>query len=322
MAFARREALQPRAIEPDVLMRGMEELLARTLGPEIRLEMRGRRGGWRALSDPHQLETALLNLAINARDAMPAGGTLTITTADRQMTADDLHGTDDPEPGDYVEIAVTDTGTGMAPEIMSHVFEPFFTTKPVGYGTGLGLSQLYGFIRQSHGFVRLESALGQGTTVRLYLPRYAGMEAAASDPIAVPAASAGHATLSPSDSRVLVVEDEEDVRAFVVDALRGLGCRVQEATDGVAAMRVLESSTRFDLLVTDVGLPGVNGRQLADAARDLRPGMKVLLITGYAGTALERIEIAHDMRVIRKPFGLDKLTDTVGVMLREPAPAP
>jgi len=322
MAFARREALQPRAIEPDVLMRGMEELLARTLGPEIRLEMRGRRGGWRALSDPHQLETALLNLAINARDAMPAGGTLTITTADRQMTTDDLHGTDDPEPGDYVEIAVTDTGTGMAPEIMSHVFEPFFTTKPVGYGTGLGLSQLYGFIRQSHGFVRLESALGQGTTVRLYLPRYAGMEAAASDPIAVPAASAGHATLSPSDSRVLVVEDEEDVRAFVVDALRGLGCRVQEATDGVAAMRVLESSTRFDLLVTDVGLPGVNGRQLADAARDLRPGMKVLLITGYAGTALERIEIAHDMRVIRKPFGLDKLTDTVGGMLREPAPAP
>jgi CheY-like chemotaxis protein len=316
MGFARREALRPRPIEPDALARGMRELLGRTLGPEITLEMPPAGGDWRALGDPHQLEAALLNLAINARDAMPEGGTLTITTADRHIAAAELQGPDDPDPGDYVEFAVADTGVGMTPEVMARVFEPFFTTKPVGAGTGLGLSQLYGFVRQSRGFARIESAPGRGTTVRLYLPRClaADLEPSVEESI-VPAIERPPA--GGRDKRVLVVEDEDDVRALIVDALRALGYLVQEAADGTVALGMLRSPIRYELLVTDVGLPGMNGRQLADAARESRPNLPVLLMTGYAGTALDRMRVGEDMRILRKPFGLTKLTETVAELLRE-----
>jgi CheY-like chemotaxis protein len=266
------------------------------------------------------LESALLNLAINARDAMPEGGTLTIATADRRMTDAELQDQDEAEAGDYVEIAVSDTGVGMTPEVMARVFEPFFTTKPIGAGTGLGLSQLYGFVRQSRGFVRLQSAPGQGTVVRLFLPRHDGPAAVAPTAGAAPAPPDVRRAMPTSGATVLVVEDEQDVRALVVDALHELGCVVLQAENGGAAMQVLRSVDRVDLLVTDVGLPGQNGRQLADAARVERPELPVILMTGYAGTVLDRLPLSRDMRLIRKPFGLDTLTDVVSAMLaREPA---
>jgi PAS domain S-box-containing protein len=314
LAFARRESLQPRAIEPDTLVRGIEELLRRTIGPEIRLELRLRDGKWPAMSDPNQLENALVNLAINARDAMPGGGTLVIATADRRMAAHDLTDADEAEPGDYVELSVSDTGTGMSPDVLARAFEPFFTTKPLGHGTGLGLSQLYGFVRQSRGFVRLESAPGRGTTVRLFLPRHLG-----ADDLAPPTRSAppvpSRRAATPAGATVLVVEDEEGVRSLVVDALQELGCVVLEAEDGPSGLRILQSAAEFDMLVTDVGLPGLNGRQLAEAARAGRPDMPVLLMTGYAGTALDRMQVADDMQIIRKPFALETLTSTVAGML-------
>ena len=246
LAFARRQALQPRPVEPDELIRAMEELIRRTVGPAVEVELHLHDGVWSALCDPNQLESALLNLAINARDAMPGGGRLAIATADLHLTRAELAAGEDqdgPEPGDYVEIAVTDTGTGMPPDVLARAFEPFFTTKPIGRGTGLGLSQLYGFVRQSGGVVRLESKLGQGTTVRMYLPRHEAAEAA----VAVHAAS-GHAAgggralpdAGPVDARgvargtVLVVEDEETVRTLIAETLHELGCAVLEAVDGPA----------------------------------------------------------------------------------------
>ncbi len=315
MAFSRRQPLQPRAVEPDTLVQGMVELFRRTVGPAIRLELRLHDGVWRAVSDPNQLESALLNLAINARDAMPDGGSLTIATADRRMTREDLEDQEESEPGDYVEISVSDTGIGMSAEVMSRAFEPFFTTKPIGAGTGLGLSQLYGFVRQSRGFVRLESAPDKGTTVRLYLPRHDEPEGSEPE-VEVALAAADEREATPIlGATVLVVEDEQDVRALVVDALHELGCVVLQAENGGSALQVLQSVDRVDLLVTDVGLPGLNGRQLADAARAGRPELPVLLMTGYAGTALDRLPLQHDMELIRKPFGLDTLTAAVSAML-------
>jgi signal transduction histidine kinase/CheY-like chemotaxis protein len=316
LAFARRQALQPKAVEPDTLVAGIEELLRRTIGPMITLRIVLHDGVWSALCDPNQLESALLNLAINGRDAMPAGGNLTIATADRLLTAADLSDQDDAKPGGYVEIAVSDTGVGMTPDVMARAFEPFFTTKPTGQGTGLGLSQVYGFVRQSGGFVRVESTPGNGTTVRIYLPRFgdtgvgsavAGEARPLSDPQEATAAT------------VLVVDDEELVRLTVVEALRDEGYRVLEAEDGPSGLRIAESPGRIDLLVTDVGLPGLNGRQLADAARERRPRLPILFITGYAGTALEDASLTSGMEVIRKPFTIDALVTRVGVLLTNTA---
>jgi PAS domain S-box-containing protein len=314
LAFARRQALQPRPVDPDRLVRGIEEMIQRTLGPEIRQELRLGDGVWTVLCDANQLESALLNLAINARDAMPNGGTLTISTADRQFDEADLADQDEAKPGGYVEIAVTDTGTGMTPDVLARAFEPFFTTKPIGRGTGLGLSQVFGFVRQSGGFVRLESEPGQGTTVRIYLPRFLQTADAA------PAAAAGPPEpVVPGDVRatgtVLVVEDEADVRDMIVGMLRELGCEVLEAGDGPVGLKIVQSGVHLDMLVTDVGLPGLNGRQLADAAREKRPDLPVILITGYAGRALEDGELAPGMDVMRKPFALAALASRVRVLL-------
>lgn len=309
LAFARRQALQPRAVEPDKLVSAMDELIRQTIGPEIEVQLRLRDGVWSVLCDPNQLESALLNLVINARDAMPAGGTLTIATADRSLSLDDLIDQDEAKPGAYVEIAVTDTGTGMTPDVSAHVFEPFFTTKPAGLGTGLGLPQVFGFVRQSGGFLRLESKVGLGTTIRIYLPCYQGAaigddEAASGSTGQAPTALRATTTVR---GIVLVVDDEADVRAMIVDMLQDLGCQVMEAADGNAGLRIIQTGTPVDLLVTDVGLPGLNGRQLADAAREKKPDLPVILITGYAGRALDDNALEPGMEVLRKPFALDAL---------------
>jgi signal transduction histidine kinase/CheY-like chemotaxis protein len=313
LAFSRRQASQPRAIEADSLVRGMEELIRRTLGPAIRLDLRLDDGGWDAVCDPNQLEASLLNLTFNARDAMPGGGVLTIATAGRTLTALDLMDYD-AKPGNYLEIEVTDTGSGMTPYTMSRVFEPFFTTKTSGEGTGLGLSQVQGFIRQSEGIVRLDSQPGKGTSARLLLP---GHERTAGE-IAAQASSPELADFTGaqlSKGTVLVVEDQDDVRTQIAEALIEMGCTVVEAGDGLAGLRVLQLRGTFDLVITDVGLPGLNGRQLADAAHAMKPDLPVLLITGYAGTLLDTLQLAQGTEILRKPFSLDELATRVRALL-------
>jgi CheY-like chemotaxis protein len=306
LAFARRQRLEPKPVDADGLVAGLAELLRRTVGPGIGVELELRDGARSVLCDPNELESALLNLCINARDAMPNGGRLTIGTEDAPLSAADNTGQEGSSVGSYTVISVADTGAGMPPEVLQRAFEPFFTTKPQGQGTGLGLSQVYGFVRQSGGLVRLESAPGQGTTVRLFLPKHGQTEAAAEERAmpAVPNRAGGGET-------VLLVDDEAAVRRPAAERLRELGYRVLEAADGPEALRILQVSTHPDLLVTDVGLPnGMNGRQLAEAARERAPGLPVLFITGYAGTALP-----PGVEVIGKPFELDALARRVQALL-------
>jgi PAS domain S-box-containing protein len=317
LAFARRQTLDTKPVNADDLAQGMEELIRRTVGPEIQVELRLRDGSWAVQCDPNQLENVLLNLAINARDAMPKGGRLTIGTRHARLSAADVAHEEGTEPGDYVEVAVTDTGIGMDEATLARAFEPFFTTKPLGEGTGLGLSQLYGFVRQSHGIVQLNSKPDQGTTVRFYLPRYRQESGAAEQTASRTIPSPPHASRAVGTGTVLLVEDEAEVRAIAAEHLRDLGYMVLEAVDGPSALRILRDnrSPPLDLLLTDVGLPnGLNGRQLADAARDYRPGLPVLLITGYAGGALEG-QLAPGMAVLSKPFRLDVLSAKILEMI-------
>jgi PAS domain S-box-containing protein len=312
LAFARRQSLQPRAVDPDALIAGMAELIERSIGPAVRLKLELNDGIWSARCDPNQLESALLNLAINARDAMPQGGTLSIGSADVRRGVDDLADQPDIAPGDFVMITVADTGTGMAPEVLPRVFEPFFTTKPIGQGTGLGLSQVYGFVRQSGGVVRLDSRLGEGTRIRLYLPRALGADApeppkADRSPPAPPPAPLARAGRS-----VLVVDDEAAVRRLMIEALHEIGCLVLEAGRADTALDVLQSRAPVDLLLTDIGLPGMNGRELAEAARRFRPGLPM---TGFAGTALEAFETPARVELLSKPFDLAALRARVLEML-------
>jgi len=281
----------------------MEELIRRTVGPAIHVEVVGAGGLWSTLVDPNQLENALLNLCLNARDAMPQGGRLTIETANRWLDergARDL----DIAPGQYISLCVTDTGTGMEPDVAAHAFDPFFTTKPLGQGTGLGLSMIYGFARQSGGQVRIYSEVRKGTSMCLYLPRHHD-EPNFSDTINFPEASA-----SLGDGEVvLVIDDEPSIRMLITDVLSDTGYSVLEASDGPAGLRVLQSAARIDLLITDVGLPGgMNGRQVADAARTLRPDLRVLFITGYAENALMgHGHLEKEMHVLAKPFEVERL---------------
>ena len=322
LAFARRQSLQPKAVEADALVCGIHELIRRTMGPEVQVRLRLGDSLWRALCDANQLENGLINLAINARDAMPDGGMLTITTADRVLTRADLPGQDDEgydaaKPGEYVAISVADTGAGMTPEVLERAFEPFFTTKPIGKGTGLGLSQLYGFVRQSGGLVRLTSQPGDGTAATLYLPRYHEADCKPSAP-AKPnldlhgLSARGRIRMS---GTVLVVDDERIVRSQISETLRRMGCTVVEADDGPSGLKIVESYDRLDMVVTDVGLPGLDGRQLADAARLLRPGMPVLLITGYAGKAVDTLDLPPGIEMLQKPFSLDAIRSRVCAML-------
>jgi CheY-like chemotaxis protein len=311
LAFSRRQTLSPKAIDVNRLMGELVELVRRTVGPGIEVEVVAAVGLWATMVDANQLENAILNLCINARDAMPGGGRITIESANRWLDrrAADERGM---EPGQYVAVSVSDTGTGIDKDTLARVFDPFFTTKPLGEGTGLGLSMVYGFARQSHGHVRIYSEVGEGTMVSIYLPRHLG-EAETDDIDVVdtaPAATGGQT--------VLVVDDEPTVRMLVTDALGDLGYRCVEAADGPAALKLLEVVGPIDLLITDVGLPGgLNGRQVADAVRAGRPAVKVLFITGYAeNAALNHGHIERGMEVLTKPFAVDELSVRVERLLR------
>jgi len=300
LAFSRRQPLEPKPIDANKLVSGMSELLRRTLGETISLETVLAGGLWRTHADPNQLENAILNLAVNARDAMPGGGMLTIETANAHL--DEAYVAELPEavpPGQYVLIAVADTGTGMDKSTMERVFEPFFTTKEAGKGTGLGLSQVYGFVRQSGGHVRIYSERGEGTTVKIYLPRLAGSGSEPADEVAK-----GVDLPSGEGETVLVVEDEEALRAYTTEALRELGYRVLEAPNGPAALELLNRETRVDLLFTDVVLPGgMNGRVLAEEARRRRPGLRALFTTGYTRNAIvHHGRLDPGVHLLGKPF--------------------
>jgi len=305
LAFSRRQPIDPRPVHLTQLVRSIEELLRRSLGESIRMSVRINDDLWLVRCDANQLENAILNLAINARDAMPEGGRLSLATYNttfgpeeaslRQLAA-----------GDYVCLTVSDTGTGMSPEVQERAFDPFYTTKPIGQGTGLGLSMVYGFIRQSDGSVRIESRAGQGTAIEICLPRFVG-DLEQSIAIAAPPA-AGHAGL---DKVVLVAEDEDIVRLVVVEVLNDLGYKSLEAVDGPAALRILKSPQRIDLLITDIGLPEMNGRQVVDLIRGERPDLKVLYMTGYAEMAASGDFLEKGMQIISKPFSMDKLSGKI-----------
>jgi len=307
LAFSRRQTLDPKPTDVNALVNGMEDLIRRTVGPSVHIEVVGAAGLWPALVDPHQLENALLNLCINARDAMPEGGRITIETANKWL---DEHGARDRDlaPGQYLSLCVTDTGTGMTSDVIARAFDPFFTTKPIGQGTGLGLSMIYGFARQSGGQVRIYSEVGQGTMVCLYLPRHLG-EAEAE--VSLP--DLAHAPRAEQGETVLVVDDEPTVRMLVTEVLEDLGYAAIEAADGASGLKVLQSDVRIDMLITDVGLPGgMNGRQMADAGRQHRPDLKVLFITGYAeNAALNHGHLGPGMQVMTKPFALEALATRI-----------
>jgi CheY-like chemotaxis protein len=306
LAFSRRQPLEPRAVDAHKLIVSLEELIRRTLGPSIQLEVPAAPELWSTLCDPNQLENALLNLVINARDAMPSGGRLRLETVNTHLGRADVGA-----EGDYVCIRVGDTGTGMTPDVIARAFEPFFTTKPLGQGTGLGLSMIYGFVKQSDGHVRIDSRVGEGTRVMLFLPRFAGVPGEAG--VAAGAAQTPRA----EGETVLVVEDEALLRELVVEILGELGYRTIEAEDGPAGLKVVQQKKqRIDLLVTDIGLPGLNGRQLADAARESRPGLKVLFMTGYAENAVFGNELDAGMQMITKPFNPDALASRVRDMFK------
>ncbi len=311
LAFARRQPLDPKPVDVNALVAGMRDLLRRTLGEAVVLDMALSDALWPALCDAHQFENAILNLSINARDAMAGHGRLVVETANAELDAAYAVTQADLRPGDYVTVAVSDTGSGMTPEVLARVFEPFFTTKPLGQGTGLGLSMVYGFVKQLGGHIRIHSRPGQGTSVRLYLPRaHAAAEAAWNEAAAAPLRAQAGET-------VLLVEDEAPVRALALEALGELGYHALEAVDGRSALKRLESASRIDLLVTDVGLPGgMNGRQLAETARERRPGLPVLFITGYAEEAAVRSGFLHEgMDMLGKPFTLDALAAKIRSML-------
>ena len=303
LAFSRRQTLAPKPSDLNRLVAGMEDLIRRTVAKGVSVETIAGGGLWITLVDPSQLENALLNLCINARDAMPGGGKLVIETGNCWL---DERGAREREvpPGQYVTLRVSDNGTGMPPEVIARAFDPFYTTKPIGMGTGLGLSMIYGFARQSGGQARIYSEIGEGTTVSLYLPRHLGDAVDAEPPDAL-----RRAPRATQDETVLVVDDEPTVRMLVAEVLEDLGYTAIEAADGTAALKVLRSNVRIDLLVTDVGLPGdLNGREVAEAARVARPGLRVLFITGYAENAvLSHGHLDPGMHVMTKPFPMDVL---------------
>jgi signal transduction histidine kinase/ActR/RegA family two-component response regulator len=319
LAFSRQQPLDPEPLDLGRLVANISALLRQTLGESVAIETVLAGGLWLTRVDANQLESALLNLAVNARDAMPNGGKLTIETANTSL--DDAYAAAHAEvtAGQYVMLAVKDTGVGMTPEIIEKAFEPFFTTKPLGQGTGLGLSMVYGFIKQSGGHVAIYSEPGHGSTLKVYLPRFIR-------PDAKPPASAGTVRARPrgSGETILVVEDDEDVRHSAVEALRDMGYEVLEAGDAMDGVRLIVDHGGIDLLFTDVGLPGgVNGRALADAARSAQPGLRVLFTTGYTRNAiLHNGVLDHDVHFIAKPFNLTSLAAKVREVLDTPAVTP
>ena len=314
LAFARRQPLSPASLNLNALVSGMQELVQRSVGEAVQVKAILAGGLWRTWADANQVENVLLNLAINARDAMPAGGHLTIETANSHLDDRYVAAETGLQPGQYVVMCVTDTGTGMPSEVMARAFEPFFTTKPIGQGTGLGLSQLYGFARQSGGHAALYSEVGKGTTVKLYLPRYHGPEPQETPPV-LP-----HVPIVDAARTILVVEDEALVRIQLVEALEERGYTVIETSEPQGAIRVLETDVKIDLLATDVGLPGMNGRQLAEIARQSRPDLPVLFLTGYAPNAAQGDqELGPRTRLLSKPFSIGALMVKIQGMLKDAA---
>jgi PAS domain S-box-containing protein len=307
LAFARRQTLEPRYTDVAALVAQMRDLLDRTVGPEIEIRTDYGENVWPSMCDSNQLENAILNLCINARDAMPEGGVLTIATANASLTEPDL------PHGDYVALSVTDTGTGMEPDVLKHALDPFFTTKPTGQGTGLGLSMVYGFATQSGGQVRLSSRVGEGTTIRIYLPRWEGGAEAPAPTTAVKQPSAD------TGETILIVDDETSVRMFMSEALKEFGYEIVEASDAASGLKLLESNAHFDLLITDVGMPGgMNGRQMVDASRRTRSKLPVLFVTGYAEKgAMGKNKIDAGLHILNKPFSVELLATRVRELIQK-----
>jgi PAS domain S-box-containing protein len=307
LAFSRRQPLEPKPIDVNVLVNGMSDMIHRTLGETISVETVAGAGLWRVEADPNELEAAILNLAVNARDAMPNGGRLTLETGNAHIDQAYVNTHREVVAGQYVVISVTDTGIGMDAATVAQAFEPFFTTKPVGQGTGLGLSQIYGFVKQSGGHVKIYSEPGQGTTVKLYLPRLAAEAADGSDAEQELLPEAGN------EETVLVLEDDDDVRSYSTEILRELGYRVLEAHDGASALRILDQQPQVNLLFTDVVLPGgMTGAQVAAQARTVRPSLKVLFTTGYARNAIiHHGRLDKGVQLITKPFSFNDLATKV-----------
>jgi signal transduction histidine kinase len=311
LAFSRRQSLDSKPVEINTLVVSMGELLQRSINESIQLDMQLSEGLWVAEVDPNQLESALLNLVINARDAMPGGGRLVVNTSNQHLAIGATETQGNLEPGDYVVLSVTDTGCGMPQSTIDRAFDPFFTTKPIGQGTGLGLSMIYGFTRQSRGHVAIRSDVGEGTTVTLFLPRFGG-DVPQHSPVNVQ-----HAPFAQNGETVLIVEDDPAVRVLVSTVLSELGYAFVEAGNADSAVPILDSTQRIDLLISDVGLPGTNGRQLAEIGRQYRPDLKVLFITGYAEHAGVRGGFLDPgMQMITKPFTFDLLTAKVREMIR------
>ncbi|MDQ3481893.1 MAG: ATP-binding protein [Pseudomonadota bacterium] len=311
LAFARRQPLAPKPLNLNKLVGGLSDLLQRTLGETILLENVSAGGLWLAHADPSELESALMNLAINARDAMPDGGKLTIETANVSLDDSYVSALVEPvPPGQYVMLAVSDTGEGMTKDTVDRVFEPFFTTKEAGKGTGLGLSQVYGFVRQSGGHIRIYSEPGEGTTVKLYLPRDLRTETTAHEQIV------GRSSADGGSETILVIEDHERLREYSAGVLRELGYHVLEAADGQAGLTLLRERPEVDLLFTDVVLPGLNGREVADLAMEFRPDLKVLFTTGYSRNAIiHNGRLDEGVSLITKPFTFTALASKVREML-------
>ncbi|PMU12443.1 MULTISPECIES: PAS domain S-box protein [unclassified Pseudomonas] len=314
LAFSRRQSLDRRPLNANDLIHSLEDLLSRTTGDHIELKLQLADDVWPVSTDVSQLENGLLNLVINARDAMPDGGELRIETANVYLDSSDINTLEPVKAGDYLMIAVSDNGTGMTPSVLAKAFDPFFTTKPIGQGTGLGLSMIYGFAQQSGGHVSLFSLPGQGTSVRLYLPRLHNAEP---ENVLMPVTSEAPAAIA--GETVVLVEDDPAVRMLVLDLLKELGYHAHEAEDAKTALPLLESDLRIDLLVTDVGLPGMNGRQLAEIARQHRPALKVLFMTGYAEKAAERQGFLEEgMDMVAKPFSIDLMANKIRAMIGQP----
>jgi CheY-like chemotaxis protein len=309
LAFSRQAPHKPERIDPNKLLTGLSDFLTRSLGEKVSLETVGAAGLWACEVDRSELEAALVNLAVNARDAMPDGGKLTVESSNAYLDEAYCRQYDEVRPGQYVLISVTDTGTGMSPELARQAIEPFFTTKPPGQGTGLGLSQVYGFVKQSGGHFKIYSEPGEGTTVKMYLPRAAGQMDVAKEPPEPP-------VVPGAGESILVVEDDADVRTYVVETLRELKYRVQHASSAEDALRLIDGQA-VDLLLTDVVLPGINGRRLAEELTGRQPSLKVIYMTGYSRNAIvHQGRLDAGLEMLQKPLTSSDLARAVGKVLK------
>jgi PAS domain S-box-containing protein len=315
LAFSRRQALNPKALDINRFLVGSAEFLNRSLGETIEIETAGAAGLWTVEVDPNQLEVALLNLAINSRDAMPNGGKLTIEAANAILDREYCRSNPEVSPGQYVMLSVSDSGCGMSKEVLGRAFEPFFTTKELGHGTGLGLSQVYGFVKQSGGHIRIYSEVGQGTTVKIYLPRFFGSDA---DDQLLQGEMLGQGERGET---ILIVEDDDDLRAYLTDVLRALGYGVATAANAKLALDLLsQENLRFDLMLTDVVMPGMNGRELARDTKKLRPHLRVLYMTGYSRNAVtHQGRLDPRLDVLQKPITQGDLAARIRDALDRPS---